>query len=409
MLAEPKLRLSTMVNTVEEKTKKSFGNDRKKSKPQGSGEADIARVFIGDVQYDGWKSFSINRRLDSFSGSFTITLHDRFNEDGSKWPIKPGDSIKMFIGKDKIFVGWVDTLSASASASSRTMSISGRDLTGDLVDCVPKQQGELKNFTLEQLCVEICKPFGIEVQNVVENEPKLEEKFAIWRIKPSETAFETLDRAAKQKGVFLIANDYGQLRITRKGRFRTSTEIVQGVNCLEISASYDNKDRFSEYKVIGQSPGTDKFSGTNVSQPSATATDKGIERYRPTIIISETNIDQAKAQDRANWENSLKAANSFEVSASVLGFFQQDGRLWRINEIVKVTSPYIGLIKQDLLIRAVTFSKSGSGTICAMELTRPDAFNPKKEITKSADPTNSLTAEIKAAQRKALEKKQENK
>lgn len=382
-------------------------SNRKQSRPQGSLEKDIVVVFISNKQYNGWKSFSIKRRLDSFSGSFSMDIHDRFREDGSRWPIKPGEKIQIFIGKDKIFTGYIDTLSASADADSRSFSVSGRDLTGDLVDCVPKQQGELKNLTLLQLCETICAPFGISVQNVVTDKKVLSEKFEIWRIKPSETAFETLDRAAKQRGVFLIANDFGQLRITRKGRFRASSEIVQGVNAVSISASYDNKDRFSEYKVVGQAPGSDKFSGQNVSSPSAKAFDRGIDRFRPTIIVSETNIDQGKAQDRANWENTLRAANSFKVNVSLYDFFQQDGRLWRINEIVKVTSGFIGLQKQDLLVRSVDFSK-GNGTVCTMELTRPDAFQPKKEIEKEDDPTDNLGHLLQQANRKALKRKQEN-
>lgn len=394
-------------NPIDSLTRNSFGNNRKQSRPQGSATPDIAKVFINKVQYDGWKSFSITRRLDSLSGNFSISLHDRFREDGSRWPIKPGDDIQMFIGLDKIFVGYVDTLTASASADSRDLTISGRDLTGDLVDCVPKQQGELKNVSLTQLCEQICAPFGIEVQDVVENS-STQQAFSVWRIKPGETAFETLDRAAKQRGVFLIANDFGQLRITRKGRFRASSEIVQGVNCLSVSATYDNKDRFSQYKVIGQAPGTDNFNGTNVSSPSAIANDNGISRFRPTIIVAETNVDQAKAQQRANWENTLRAANSFRVNASVQQFFQQDGRLWRINEIVKVTSGFIGLQKQDLLIRSVTFSKSDSGTICSMEMTRPDAFQPQKTIEQDADPVSNLGWQIEQAKRKALLRKQEN-
>jgi len=366
-----------MANLIEDATKQAFGNARGQSKPQGAGVADVAKVFVNETQFDGWKSFSIKRRLDALSGDFSITLHDRFTEEGARWPILPGDAIQMFLGTDKIFVGFVDDLDANASNTDRSMSITGRDTTGDLVDCVPRQQGELKNLTLEQLCNTICAPFGIAVQNVV-TDAKMLEPFKIWRIKPSETAFETLDRAAKQRGVFLIANDYGQLRITRKARFRASSEIVEGVNCLTIGARYSNKDRFSEYKVVGQAPGDDLFAELNVSQPEATAKDKGITRYRPTIIISETNVDKGKAQERANWENTMRAANSFNITASVQGFFQQDGRLWRVNETVKVTSPFVGLNKQDLLVRSVNFSKSESGTICTLEMTRPDAFQPKK-------------------------------
>ncbi len=394
-------------NPVDVATKNIYSNSRKQSRPQGLRGDEIAKVFVDKVQYDGWKSFNISRRLDSFSGSASITLHDRFREDGSQWPIKPGSTIEIFLDQDKIFTGYVDSLTASVSNNDRSVEISCRDLTADLVDCVPQQQGELKNLTLEQLCNEVARPFGVEVQNVILNDPNLNKVFDIWRIKPGETAFETLDRAAKQRGVFLIANDFGQLRITRRGRFRASSEIVQGVNCLNISATYDNKDRFSQYKVIGQAPGSDTFSGLNVSQPSATATDKGITRFRPTIIIAETNIDQSRAQERANWENTLRAANSFKVNAQVQGFFQQDGRLWRINEIVKVTSGFMGLQKQDLLVRAVSFSKSDSGgTVCSMELTRPDAFQPTKDITQDSDPQNDLGWQIQQ-QRKALKRKQE--
>lgn len=398
-------------NPVDELTKQQFGNDRKQSKPnsvniRGSEIEDVATIFINQTLYNGWKGFSITRRLDSFSGSFSIDLHDRFREDGSPWPIKTGDSIQMYIGQDKILDGYIDSLNPSFSPTSRNVSAEGRDKTGDLVDCVPQQQGELKNINLLNLCEKICSPFGIEVQNVVEED--ISKPFDIWRIKPEETAFETLERAARQRGVLLIANDFGQLRITRKGRFRSSSEIKQGFNLIGGGGNYDNKNRFSEYKVIGQTKGTDQFFGKQVTSPSAKATDKGVTRYRPTIIVSEANVDQGKAQERANWEVTMRAANSFKVSLSVQGFFQQDGRLWRINEIVKVTSGFLGLIEQDLLVRAVTFSKSDSGTITQLECTRPDAFQPKKEIEAEDDPVGNLGWEIQQGRRKALQRKQDN-
>lgn len=371
----------------------------------GTRVEDTAAVFISNEQYNGWKSFSISKRMDSFSGSFQLDIHDRFREDGKNWPIRPGEPVTIFIGKDKILDGYIDGVSGNASAGDRSIAAEGRDKTSDLVDCVPSQQGELKKVNLLQLCEIVCAPFGINVETSLTD---IGATFDSWKIKPEETCYETLERAAKQRGVLLISNSDGNLNIVRNSQDRSATELKEGFNILNGNFKYDNKDRFSEIKVIGQRNGTDEFQGVNVASPSAKAVDSGVERFRPTTIVNEANTDKGKAQDRANWEITNRAANSFALTVDVVGFFQQNGEMWRPNNLVKTTFGFGGVVGQDMLIRSCTYQKaSDGGTITTIELTRPDAFIPSPSLEKNKDPVNDLGWEIKQARRKTQERKRD--
>lgn len=203
-----------------------------------------------------------------------------------------------------------------------------------------------------------------------------------------ETVFEALQRAAKEKSLLFYPSTTGGLIFAKKGVLRSSVELRQGHNVLSASGSFNDSDRFSEYIVRGQNVGT--FGGPRDTVSSeGKATDEGVKRYRPLLIISENAVDSAAAKERASYEAELRAARAAEVSVTVQGWKRSDGTLWDINEIVNTDIPYLG-IREDLLVKEVEFSKSDSGTITNLTLTRSDAFEFSKKKSKDKDPANLL-------------------
>lgn len=334
------------------------------------------KFYIGDQIFTGWDSVSIQRNVDSLCGSFSMSFFDRWGNDASKWPLIPNRPIKVTLGTERVITGFVDDLSVQYDAASSSMSVAGRDKACDLVDCsaVPK---EYTNLKADKIAEALLAPFGIEL--IVDADAG--EKFAKWTVKPGETVFENLERLGKMRGLFFISDEFGRVHMQNRGNTKSNGRIVHDENILSASIKFDNLNRFSSYLVIGQSAGSDNFKSDETILGKGQATDGGVGRYRPLIIQAEGNADRNSIQKRANWELSVRIAKAVVVTVTVLGWTTANGNLWRVNELVDLVDPYLG-INGDMLISSVTFKKSGEGTKTEMELVHKEAFMPEPEVVK---------------------------
>jgi len=339
---------------------------------------DAVTLIVDGQVYAGWEEVSISKEINSLASSFSLNLTDRWRPQQTVVSFKVGDTCEIYIGKKSVLSGYIDTFSRSISANSRTMQVSGRSKSGDLVDCSYDGKTEFKNSTMKSITEKIISPFGITASFLSDGGsfPKID-------IKQGESIAEIIDRMARQKGLLVYASEDGGIVFSKRGSERSSNEIIQGVNLLTGSVSHDMKNRFSTYKVKGQTSGT-VGTAENATKNTASSTDEGIERYRPMVIIAENSVNQAGALNRANYESSYRAAKGSSYSVSVQGWFQENGDLWDINKTTALKSSFLGY-QGDLLINSVTYSKGSNGTICSMELIRPDAYLFEPTVSKAKD------------------------
>lgn len=350
----------------------------------GTLKDDAVTFYVNNKVFEGFKNVKLARNLTSLTGQFIITITDKWRVDQEDFEIKPGDRIHCHLGSNALFEGFIDKLSISLSQSSRNITIQGRDRTCDLVDCSVVGDSEFNDVNFTSIATKLLSPFGLKViQNadVGSNFPK-------FTIRQGETVFEALLRAAKERQLILLSSTHGNLVITKRGSSRASSELIEGVNVLSAAVNFDNTDRFSEYIIKGQSTG---LLGTaqDATQNQGKATDSGMGRYRPTVIISENAVDNDGAQKRAEFESTFRAAKAAQVNVVVRGWRQKDGSLWEVNQLVQIDIKSIG-IKSQMLIQRVKFDQSENGRRCELELVRPDAFEFKKEIKKSDDILDQL-------------------
>lgn len=347
---------------------------------------DAVSVYVdGGKAFNGWESVKIDKNLDSIANGFTMVIDDRFLETGEQWPLKPGVGVSVFIKDERVITGRIEKIDMGYSPGNRSFTVSGRSKAGDLVDCSILGDAEYNNINLEDLAKKLVDPFGLKVfLSVV---PKVIDKFAV---KPGESVFEALDRAARTQGFLWVSTRAGNLRLTQAAKFRAATELHENVNIRSASASFDDTQRFSQYIVQGQRQGTDELNGLNASGPEGKAYDRGIARYRPLIVLAEGAVDSDQAATRAGWEASSRIAKAVQVSAQVQGWRQQDGSLWGLNQIVRVRSDILG-INRDFLTNSISHSKSpNGGTVTDMTLVRPDAYTSKPEFKAADDPILDL-------------------
>ncbi len=363
---------------------------------QGSVVSDAVTVILSDggIVYDAWTSVRIGRSLNQLSANFSISLVDKWREQRLPWFLKPGVRCVVKIGAFPVINGFIDRLDVDISNDDRRVEITGRDITGDLVDSsAPTEPAEFKNVTITTLATRFAAQFGIPVLTEVDVFPV----FPKFTVKQGETIFELLQRAANLRGLLLLSDETGSLRITNRSSAESavvaSTPLVQGQNVITARASFDNSERFQTYIAKGQSEGSDLIFGLNVTSPIGTSVDASIVRPRQKTVIADGSTDFTGAQKRANWENTVRAAKSTDVSVKVQGWQQfPGGPLWQVNQLVNVDIGFLGIQANQLLIQSLQFTKSlNEGTVTTLNLTRRDAFIPEQVALNPAnDPQATL-------------------
>lgn len=318
--------------------------------------------------YGGWKSIRITRGIEQIAGSFELTVSDRWPGQETARPIRPGQACTVAIDKETVITGYVDDVLPHYNAREHTVTVAGRDRTGDLVDCSVYPAGEWRGRTLLQVAVEICKPFGVTVRAEVDTGAPFNSAAA----QPGETGFEALERAARMRGLLLVADGLGGLVLTRASKTRVTTPLVRGQNILAASTVLSWRERFSRYLVQGQDSGSNWSTPEQNTQPQGEALDNSIDRYRPLLVLAEYNGNTAQMQERAKWEAAVRLGRATRAMVTVQGWRHGAG-LWLPNRLVRLTDDWLG-VDRDLLIAAVSCLYDEGGSRCELELVRPEAF-----------------------------------
>ncbi|MGA5655267.1 phage baseplate assembly protein [Rahnella contaminans] len=334
-------------------------------------------LTLGGQSFTGWTSASVSRSIENAAGQFQLGVAKPVGT--SLDALKPGLAAKLTINGQAVVTGWLDELNPSISTDSFSISVTGRDKTGDLVDCAAVYQGGMwSGRTLAQIAADLCKPFGIAVRWEV-SDAAAGKAFSSFKLEHSETVYEALGRASRMRGVLMTSNAAGDLVFTQPGT-ASAGSLELGKTLLSLEYNHSWHDRFSLYKVVGGhacggSVGDALTDVAQVTGPSAEVSDPEVTRYRPTIKIADHNITQQTAWARADHERRQAIAKSTRFTATVPGWYRADGALWDVNFMVTLTAAAFGINALPLLIAAVEYQLSGdNGLTTQLTLAPRDGY-----------------------------------
>lgn len=333
----------------------------------------MVEIKVGSAIYGGWKSCRIERGIEQIAGSFELGVSERWPGQDSPRQIRRGQACQVLADGDTVITGWVDDTFPAYTEQTHDFRVSGRDSTGDLVDCSAiHKTGQWAKARLDQIVRDICKPFNIPIKVDAE----IGKAFG-WSIQEGETAFECIERACRMCAVLPVSDGKGGLVLTRAATGKPVAELVEGKNILLASAEFGTKERHSLYIVKGQDRGSDDNQNTpeTHAQVKGEATDSAITRYRPLIVLAESHGPHATYKQRAEWERNVRRGRSSRVNVTVQGWRNVSGQIWQPNTMVHLTSPWLG-VDDDLLIVSVAFSLDDqSGTRTELRLASREAFD----------------------------------
>lgn len=330
---------------------------------------DVVILNVGGQRHEGWTNVSVTLSIEAIAGSFELGLTELWPDQPTRRVVKPGQECTLSIDDDLLITGRVDEAAPEYNAVSHSISITGRDATGDLVDCSAlNEPGEWKNVGLVAIAASVCKPFAISVSAQTDTG----KPFTRFAMQPGESAFEVIERACRARAVLPVSDGNGGLVFARAGTARRQTALVYGENIVQAEAAFSDIERYSQYIVRGQQPGDDSWGAQVASEPEARAEDPAIGRYRPLVILAEVPEGQS-FEDRAKWEATVRAGRARKANYTVQGWRDEGGALWRPNALVKVDDTMLG-INETMLITSVTFSRSEDGTTTQLSLVKPSSY-----------------------------------
>ena len=340
-----------------------------------------AVLKVDGAAYQGWTHVRVQLGLDRLAGTFELGITDRFPGDHDKYKFKLGSRCTVGLAGQTVITGYVEAFNPSYDAQSHSITVRGRDVTGDLVDCChlgPPVQWQGQN--LAQIATAVCQPFGITVASEVEGGAA----FANAKYDEGDTVHSFLVKLAKQQGLLLVSYGDGRLVITRAQARGSGGALVLGSNIRAASGQFSNQGRHSRYIVKGQGTsqswqGLDQEAAQEFqaayTSPMGEAIDKVIERHRPLVILAEAKGDAASFGQRARWEATVRAGKARRCSYTVAGWGPEaGGDLWRINTLVPVQDALTGL-HGNYLIEQVTYSLDPDrGSTTTLGVIHPDAY-----------------------------------
>lgn len=364
-------------------------------------------LSVGGSSYDQWTSAEVSRDIEDISGAFSFTIRapvanaralDYVSMMAGK-EVKKGDKATISVDGQPVMIGWVEEKESEINENQASVTISGRDLTGDLIDCsaLPDGPAEMKNVKLEAAVKKIAAPYGLKVRSEVDTG----DPFDRYSIDLSETSMSAIEKGTRSRKVLILSDGIGGLVITRAGAKKAPDRLVQPGNIKSARFKESDKEQYSETTVRGQgehagkkrkgqpldasaeplSIGARTSSGqskTETERQGTVATGKAkngnMKRYRPMICLARSKADAKECQDEADWKQRTSEAKAEELVVTVHGFRGRGG-IWRINEMVPVQDGFHG-IDADLLIKSVIFRQSGDEMETELTVVDPGAYDP---------------------------------
>lgn len=352
---------------------------------------------VNGVEYANFTSASAEIRLDALSNTFSFGA---VATQAAPLPFTGGESCKVLVDGEVVVTGSIEVVKVNYSGDEHTISIQGRDKTGDLLDSNLDAISDIRApISLKGIIERVILEIGADISVVDEASPELfnaaEDTFAP---EPGENAFDFIESIARKRQVLLTSNGDGNIVITASVG-TPSTGAIQkvigadGNNVTTGSVSYDTTGRFGIYKMSSQmglislNNAGDISIGEIVDQ-SGTAPDEEIQKSRPgrqLVLVAEGSFSSDQDKLRAQWEANIRKARGKVYAATVQGHRTQGGDLWGINTLVPVEDDFAG-ISADMLVNTVAFTtdeESGDQTTLSLLVSNAytlDLEEPKTEV-----------------------------
>lgn len=342
-------------------------------------------IKLNGIGYINWEQASVFRSMETVCGAFSFTSSA---DENNLFPIKVGEAVEISVDGIQVINGFVEKLGIEYSAKSHAITVSGRDILGDLVDSTV---GAIKEFTGAVSLLDIAR--RVLDENNLSSVNIKDETGGFETFKPIEVtsaevgmgAFEFLELYARKSQILLTNDGKGNLVFARASTEALPATLKNKVggdsNILQASTNFDDSQRHYKYIVQSQLNAQSQDLGVSpkdIASQRGQAIDSQIRTSRLLEFNAEESSDSQTATERAVWEANIRRARSLSYSPTIQGH-SVNGQLWKPNILVEVDDDFAD-IQATLLIKSVRYAQSiDGGSTTKLGLTYQDAYTLQAE------------------------------
>ncbi len=328
-------------------------------------------IEVAGVSYLNFLNASVEFSLIHFARFFDFTA---VSTNGTSLPFQVGDSCKITIDQELVLTGFIERIDISYSSGDHTISVSGRDKVGDLVDSSLEKLDIQGDISLEDVIRRVLEELtftDILVINVVEGLVNFAANTDILSPSTGQNAWDFIETLARKKNVLLRTNNDGDIFIERSPQGNTGgasggfnpTVLANRLNnstnnILSSSTSFDDTQVFNKYTVRSQSNVSTLQSiiedATATVDKSGEAIQEDIRTTRQLVLQAENASVNDESISRAEWEANFRQARQRVYSCTISGFRDSQDVIWDVNQLIRVDDDFAG-INGNMLIDSVTF------------------------------------------------------
>ena len=259
------------------------------------GDQDVVSIEVGSYQFKGWQSVSISASCESMPRSFTLSASTEFLQGPALAGTRSGQSCKIYIGSDLVITGWIDRRSITIAPRSHEVSLIGRGITRNLVDCSADLQndpvlqgGQISGKNTLDIAQKLSNAYGITCISAVSN---LGPQIPTIQVRLGETPYQIIESVAAYASYLVYEDQYGRLVLDRVGSNQMASGFILPGNIEEIGTEHSADQRYSQYVVVWY--GIDQLKELSVTaNQRAVVNDPTLGEHRLKITVSPQTTHQ---------------------------------------------------------------------------------------------------------------------
>jgi prophage tail gpP-like protein len=326
-----------------------------------------AVVVIDGMEYFEWTSVQVILRANGNpTAEFRLTVSEQepLGDEFAAFRIKPPDKATIYLDGFKAIYGFVATRQVYYNATSHTVEIRGKGWdgrTGDMPSI--SQTGEFKNQNVLSIAKALAGKIGVNVK-AAGNLPTF--PIPRFNVQPGETVFESVEKLMRSIGGVFTSDADGNWILAGPGSGEGGNNLIEGYNIIEGRETIHSLMNVEQQQMVGQSPGNDDQSMSQVTQMLGKNSSKGAVAgllqagSQARSLMEIPGFAEALMKQRATHESNVSDSNAIYVWITHIGWQRPSGGLWRPLDNAFVDSPML-IMQRPLQVREVTFSQDSAG------------------------------------------------
>jgi prophage tail gpP-like protein len=349
------------------------------------GASDTLTLIVNGQTWAGWQRVWVTRSMDMMPASFQIQVTEKYPTAPADMDFSPGNGCQVMIGNDLVLTGWIDRYQAMLLPDNHIVTIFGRSLSEDLVDCSaflgdPNNPSfQIMGGTALSIAQQLAQPYNVTINAISQGNGVQIPNF---NINLGETVWEIIDRMLRYSQLIAYDMPDGSVQFAQANAGSMASGFTQGVNVEQATVTFSMDQRFQQYEAHILSSDAFSNQGGAAATAAGIAYDNGVPRFRKRIIVSEQYFQgQPIADQRAQWECNRRQGRSMAVTLRCDAWRDTAGSLWNLNYSAPLYIPAIKAAPADgdWIIGAVTFQRDEMGQHALVTMMPAAAFLPEPQ------------------------------